>query len=85
MAPSTSHQQGDVDELWNQLRQKDAQILVLQKKLGHFRSWISTIHARVQLMSPQALKNCKRLYIGNLPDGCSEVRSVSSVQHASSL
>lgn len=56
----------EVDQLWEQLRQKDAQILMLQKKLQHFRSWVSNIHNKVQQMNPQAIKNSRRLYIGGI-------------------
>ena len=63
----------EVDQLWQELRQKDAQILMLQKKLSHFRSWVSGIHAKVQQMNPQAIKNSRRLYVGGIPEDTTEV------------
>ena len=59
--------------LWEQQRQKDAQILVLQKKLSHYRSWITSLQNKVQQQNPQALKNAKRLYIGGFHTGTTEV------------
>lgn len=77
--PAQSHagQQGEAQpsqQLWDELRQRDAQILVLQKKLGHFRSWLTGVHAKVQAANPSAINNYKRLYVGNLPPHTSEVR-----------
>mmetsp|Transcript_20487 Transcript_20487/g.44791 ORF Transcript_20487/g.44791 Transcript_20487/m.44791 type:complete len:465 (-) Transcript_20487:1227-2621(-) len=59
-------------QLWQELRQKDAQILVLQKKLAHFRQWVSSIHARVQQLNPQAIKNSRKLYVGGIPPHVTE-------------
>jgi hypothetical protein len=62
--------QGDeVGQLWEQLRQKDAQILMLQKKLQHFRTWLGSVNTRVQQMNPSAVRNARKLYIGG---GCSQ-------------
>ncbi|GIL64359.1 hypothetical protein Vafri_18335, partial [Volvox africanus] len=58
--------------VWDELRQRDAQILVLQKKLGHFRSWLAGVHAKVQATNPSAINNYKRLYVGNLPPNTTE-------------
>lgn len=41
-------------------------ILVLQKKLSHFRSWLLQVHAHVAQVNPQAVKNSRRLYVGGL-------------------
>ncbi|KAG2427364.1 hypothetical protein HXX76_012558 [Chlamydomonas incerta] len=75
--PAQQHQgqQGDPQpsqQLWDELRQRDAQILVLQKKLGHFRSWLAGVHAKVQAANPSAINNYKRLYVGNLPPHTTE-------------
>ncbi|KAG2424492.1 hypothetical protein HYH02_015164 [Chlamydomonas schloesseri] len=59
-------------QLWDELRQRDAQILVLQKKLAHFRSWLAGVHAKVQAANPSAINNYKRLYVGNLPPHTTE-------------
>lgn len=60
------------EHLWNELRQKEHTILVLQKKLAHFRSWVTSVHGRVQQVNPQAIKNSRRLYVGGLPLDASE-------------
>lgn len=67
--PSTS---ADTQPLYEQLRQKNTQIAVLQKKLLHFRRWISSVHGKVQVMNPQAIKNSRKLYVGNIPADTSE-------------
>ena len=58
---------------------------MLQKKLGHFRSWVNSVHTKVQQVNPQAIKNSKRLYVGNLPPETTEVGSarahVRTLQH----
>lgn len=56
------------------------QILVLQKKLAHFRSWVASVHSKVQQVNPQAIKNSKRLYVGNLPPDTTEVSSTGVTQ-----
>lgn len=67
--------QGDeVGQLWEQLRQKDAQILMLQKKLQHFRTWLGSVNTRVQQMNPSAVRNARKLYIGG---GCSQQLSTT--------
>lgn len=58
--------------LWEQQRQKDAQNLVLQKKLSHYYSWISILQNKVMQQNPQAVKNAKRLYIGGFSPGTAE-------------
>lgn len=62
----------ELDQLYDQLRQKDAQVLQLQKKLAHFRQWVTSVHAKVQQLNPQTLKNSRRLYIGGIPPDASE-------------
>jgi hypothetical protein len=69
--------------MFNQLREKDAQIHVLQKKLQHFRSWVSSIHHKVQQMNPQAIKNSKRLYIGGIPADTTEASASPTADSAS--
>jgi hypothetical protein len=63
----------EVEQLWEQLRSKDAQILMLQKKLQHMRSWVNSIHSKVQGMSPQIIKNARRLYLGGVPPEATDV------------
>ncbi|GMH40209.1 hypothetical protein BSKO_08113 [Bryopsis sp. KO-2023] len=64
--------QAELESLFEQLRQKDAQILVGQKKLNHFRSWMNSLQAKVNAQNPQAVKNARRLYIGGFPQGSAE-------------
>lgn len=45
-----------------------------QKKLGHLRTWVASLHGKVAQMNPQALKNSRRLYVGGVPIDTSEVR-----------
>eukprot|EP01025_Chloroclados_australasicus_P057098 TRINITY_DN7106_c1_g1_i2.p1 TRINITY_DN7106_c1_g1~~TRINITY_DN7106_c1_g1_i2.p1 ORF type:complete len:551 (-),score=79.64 TRINITY_DN7106_c1_g1_i2:2099-3751(-) len=68
-APSGQYSQ---EQLWELVKGKEALILAQQKKLVHYRAWMSTIHARVQQMNPGIIKNARRLYIGNLPEGYSD-------------
>jgi len=47
--------------------------MLLQKKLGYYKSWISSLQNKVAQQNPQALKNAKRLYIGGFSGGTTEV------------
>lgn len=71
--PSTAD---ETQQLYEQLRQRNAQIALLQRKLLHFRRWVSSVQAKVQVMNPQALKNSRKLYVGNIPAETGEVRRV---------
>jgi hypothetical protein len=62
-------QADEVGQLWNQLRQKDATILMLQKKLDHFRHWLASVNSRVQQMNPSAVRNARKLYVGGESQG----------------
>lgn len=68
--------QGEMQVLFEQLRQKDAQILLAQKKLSHFRSWMDSLQSKVNAQNSQAVKNARRLYIGGFSPGSSEVRVI---------
>jgi len=83
-APGSSGDANGADEggLREALHRRDAQIAVLQAKLAHLRAWISSIHARVQVMNPQAIKNSKKLYVGNIP---SDVGEEELSEHINSL
>jgi hypothetical protein len=39
----------------------------------HYRAWASQLQARYQLFNPDAARPAKRVYVGNLPVGISEV------------
>ena len=64
----------DGPQVWDDLQEKEAEIAQLQKRLGHFRAWIGTLHSKMQTSNPQAIKNARRLYIGGVPDGTTDVR-----------
>eukprot|EP01025_Chloroclados_australasicus_P059432 TRINITY_DN7514_c0_g1_i1.p2 TRINITY_DN7514_c0_g1~~TRINITY_DN7514_c0_g1_i1.p2 ORF type:complete len:462 (+),score=68.21 TRINITY_DN7514_c0_g1_i1:293-1678(+) len=57
------------EQLWELLKSKEALTHTLQQKLTHYRTWLSSIHARVQQMSPNVIKNARRLYVGGLDEG----------------
>lgn len=76
--PSTAD---ETQQLFEQLRQRNAQIALLQRKLLHFRRWISSVQAKVQVMNPQALKNSRKLYVGNIPAETGEVRGAAQGAH----
>lgn len=61
----------------HQLHTKDEQIHVLQRKLEHFRAWLSGLQGQLVAKDPQLLKNARRLYVGGIPQGTKEVRSNS--------
>lgn len=76
--PSTQLQQQQAPAQQQQqykqaLAEKDAQISVLQKKLEHYRSWLSSLQCQMQHKDPQVIKNARRLYIGGIPDATREV------------
>ncbi len=56
-----------------QLLEKERAIQRLTRQLQHYRSWVASVHLRVQHMNPKAIQNAKRLYIGNLPPNITEV------------
>eukprot|EP01025_Chloroclados_australasicus_P042966 TRINITY_DN4569_c0_g2_i1.p1 TRINITY_DN4569_c0_g2~~TRINITY_DN4569_c0_g2_i1.p1 ORF type:complete len:450 (-),score=73.72 TRINITY_DN4569_c0_g2_i1:1166-2515(-) len=56
------------EQLWELVKGKEAMIHTLQQKLSYYRTWLSGVHARVQQMSPNLIKNARRLYIGGLDE-----------------
>lgn len=66
-------QRDQVGHFQHQMHVKDEQIHVLQRKLEHFRSWLSGLQGQLAAKDPQLLKNARRLYIGGIPDGTKEV------------
>jgi hypothetical protein len=81
--PSTQQQQQqgqgqaqDYQQCRELLEQKDAEIELLQKKLEHYRSWLSSLQGQMQHKDPQVIKNARRLYIGGVPDRAREVGGV---------
>ena len=63
----------DSQQLWDELRDKDTELAQLQKRLSHYRSWVGSLHAKMQASNPQAIKNAKRLYIGGVPEDTTDV------------
>ena len=45
----------------------------LATTLQHYRNWASQILARYQMVNPDAAKPPRRIYIGGLPPGTTEV------------
>ncbi len=76
-APSMQQQQqqqGAVSEQQQQLlARKDALIDQLQRKLEHYRSWLSSLQGQMQHKDPTVIKNARRLYVGGIPEGTREV------------
>eukprot|EP00879_Flechtneria_rotunda_P003535 GHRR01003767.1.p1 GENE.GHRR01003767.1~~GHRR01003767.1.p1 ORF type:complete len:822 (+),score=334.64 GHRR01003767.1:175-2640(+) len=68
----TDLQSDQLQPVEEQIRQKDQQISVLQRKLEHFRLWMSGIQTQAQAKDPQILKNARRLYVGGIPEGTQE-------------
>lgn len=77
--PSTQQQQGQQqagaaqDQHQQLLAAKDAQIEVLQRKLEHYRSWLSSLQGQMQHKDPSVIKNARRLYVGGIPEAAREV------------
>lgn len=63
---------------------KDAEIELLQRKLEHYRSWLSSLQGQMQHKDPQIIKNARRLYIGGIPEGTREVGGAQGPMHSSS-
>lgn len=80
---AAGHQPGEQQQQqWQELlSHKDAQIEVLQKKLEHFRSWLSSLQGQMQHKDPQVIKNARRLYIGGIPESTREVLLPTHQQH----
>lgn len=45
----------------------------LATTLQHYRNWASQILARYQMVKPDAAKPPRRIYVGGLPPGTTEV------------
>ena len=45
----------------------------LATTLQHYRNWASQILARYQMVNPDAAKPPRRIYVGGLPNGTTEV------------
>jgi hypothetical protein len=72
-AESSPGPTSDSQQLWDELQEKDAELAQVQKRLEHYRAWVGTLHAKMQASNPQAIKNAKRLYIGGVPEGTTDV------------
>jgi hypothetical protein len=78
-ASDTAVQPDQLHHLEQQLRQRDETISILQRRLEHFRSWLAGVQGQVAARDPQIIKNARRLYVGGIPEGTKEVRSVRSL------
>eukprot|EP00775_Hariotina_reticulata_P007687 gene7687-7887_t len=70
---------------FEQLRQKDEQITTLERKLDHFRSWLSNLQGQLQAKDPQIVKNARRLYVGGIPEDTKEIRRPSNYNAAEAI
>ena len=41
--------------------------------LAHYRNWSAQVQARYQMFNPEAIRPARRIYVGGLPSGTSEV------------
>ncbi len=44
--------------------------------LAHYRNWSAQVQARYQMFNPEAIRPARRIYVGGLPGGTSEVSSL---------
>ena len=47
----------------------------MERKLQHLRSWMASVNAHMATTNPQLVKNARRLYVGGVPPGTTEVRA----------
>jgi hypothetical protein len=52
----------------------DVRAGLLERKLAHLRGWVAAVNAQVAANNPQLVKNARRLYVGGVPEGTTEVR-----------
>jgi hypothetical protein len=52
-------------------------VAVLERKLHHLRSWMGSVNAQMAATNPQLVKNARRLYVGGVPPGTTEVRGAA--------
>lgn len=57
------------------LKLREQQVSILDKKLAHLRSWMASVQTQMAATNPQLAKNARRLYIGGVPTGTTEVRN----------
>lgn len=38
----------------------------------HYKAWVAVLHSKVHAMNPGAIKNAKKIYVGNLPHDVNE-------------
>eukprot|EP01024_Parvocaulis_polyphysoides_P064874 TRINITY_DN7553_c3_g1_i1.p1 TRINITY_DN7553_c3_g1~~TRINITY_DN7553_c3_g1_i1.p1 ORF type:complete len:409 (+),score=68.79 TRINITY_DN7553_c3_g1_i1:352-1578(+) len=67
------------EQLWDAMKAKEAMIHSLQQKLTHYRLWLAGVHARVQQMSPNLIKNARRIYVGGLDEGFTDEDMLKNV------
>ena len=41
--------------------------------LAHYRNWSAQVQARYQMFNPEAIRPARRIYVGGLPNGTTEV------------
>ena len=51
----------------------DVRVGVCAGTLAHYRNWSAQVQARYQMFNPEAIRPARRIYVGGLPGGTSEV------------
>ncbi len=53
--------------------------------LAHYRNWSAQVQARYQMFNPEAIRPARRIYVGGLPGGTSEVSTLLNTRAARSV
>jgi hypothetical protein len=63
----------DVGELRAALQEKTLHMKQLEHRLAHLQAWMEAQASQMQASNPATVKNARRLYIGGLPEGTTDV------------
>jgi hypothetical protein len=63
----------DVGELRAALQEKTQHMKQLEHRLAHLQAWMEAQASQMQADNPATVKNARRLYIGGLPEGTTDV------------
>lgn len=66
-----------VQQLQEQLTLKEQENQQLQAQLQHLRQWMNSLQQRARANDPHALLVARELYVGNVPEGTTEVRRLN--------
>lgn len=65
-----------IQQLQEQLSIKEQENQQLLAQLAHLRSWMNSLQQRARANDPHALLVARELYVGGVPEGTTEVRSM---------